>query len=397
MRQTHEVGGADTRPVTLTLEDRQLLVELQSLGVRMPESDDAGGRDSGSRRGGAGPSDALFLWVRSLPLTVPRHAAFVSDSPYEIRHEDAGSSLYRDGALVGPVRLPRRPRIYDMETADGIPYWKIALLHLDSIASTVVQKCIYWDTPEQCHFCGIELTRGEQTIPVKTPAQLAEVCAAAKRYDHAVDATLTTGSLNRRDRGALYIAKCAAAIKDACGLPVQVQFEPPDELSVLDQVHRAGVDAVGIHIETFDPAVLARVAPGKAQCGVEGYFRTWDRAVEVFGRGAVTTYVLLGMGEDPALIEAGCRRATELGVYPFVVPLRPVPGTLMADAPAPDPDYVASIYRTVSAMIADAGLDHTTAKAGCARCQACSGLSAWERLSQREQATDVDDLFAVGR
>ena len=57
-----------------------------------------------------------------------------------------------------------------METADGVPYWKIALLHLDSIASTVVQKCIYWGTHEQCGFCGIELTRGEQTIPVKTPA-----------------------------------------------------------------------------------------------------------------------------------------------------------------------------------------------------------------------------------
>jgi hypothetical protein len=50
-----------------------------------------------------------------------------------------------------------------MQTADGVPYWKIALLHLDSIASTVVQKCIYWDTHEQCGFCGIELTRGEQT------------------------------------------------------------------------------------------------------------------------------------------------------------------------------------------------------------------------------------------
>jgi hypothetical protein len=46
-------------------------------------------------------------------------------------------------------------------------------------------------------------------------------------------------------------------------------------------------------------------------------------------------------------------------------------------------------------MIADAGLDHVKAKAGCARCQACSGLSAWERVSKREQASDVDDFFAV--
>ena len=376
----------------LELDDRRLLVELQSLGVRVVEEDaDA----APTRRGGAGPSDALFLWVRGLPLTVPAHADFVDVSPYTLRTTGRKAQLFRDDEYVAPVTVPRRPKIYDMATADGVPYWKIALLHLDSIASTVVQKCIYWGTHEQCGFCGIELTRGEQTIPVKTPAQLAEVCTAARDHDHAVDVTLTTGSLNRRDRGAIYISRCAHAIKEACGLPIQVQFEPPDDLRVLDEVQRAGVDAVGIHAETFDPDVLARVAPGKAQCGIEGYFECWERAVEVFGRGSVTTYVLLGMGERPELIVEGCRRAVEMGVYPFVVPLRPVPSTLMADSPAPEPDYVARIYGEVSAMIAAAGLDHLDAKAGCARCQACSGLSAWERLAKREQAGDGDGLLVT--
>jgi radical SAM protein (TIGR04043 family) len=377
-----------------SLDDRQLLVELQSLGVRVVDDTDGTTRSHPPRRGGAGPSDALFLWVRGLPLTVPSHAAYVDASPYTIRIDGRRASLYRDEALVGPVTLPPRPRIYDMATAGGVPYWKIALLHLDSIASTVVQKCIYWDTPEQCGFCGIELTRGEQTVPVKTPAMLAEVCTAARDLDHAVDVTLTTGSLNRRDRGAIYISRCAASIKEASGLPIQVQFEPPDDLRVLGEVARAGVDAVGIHAETFDPEVLARVAPGKAQCGIEGYFRTWEAAVEVFGRGSVTTYVLLGMGEQPELIVEGCRRAIEMGVYPFVVPLRPVPGTLMADTPTPDPDYVARIYSEVAAMLSDAGFDHLDAKAGCARCQACSGLSAWERVLKREDGNDVHDLLA---
>jgi radical SAM protein (TIGR04043 family) len=372
------------------LDDRRLLVELQSLGVRV--IDETAGPLPG-RLGGAGPSDALFLWVRGLPLTVPSHAGYVSASPYEVRVEGRRATLYRDDAVIGPVTLPPRPRIYDMKTADGVPYWKIALLHLDSIASTVVQKCIYWDTPEQCGFCGIELSRREQTVPVKTPSQLAEVCTAARDYDHAVDVTLTTGSLNRRDRGAIYISRCAAAIKEACGLPVQVQFEPPDDLRVLGEVARAGVDAVGIHSETFDPEVLARVAPGKAQCGIEGYFRTWEAAVDVFGRGSVTTYVLLGMGEREELIIEGCRRAIAMGVYPFVVPLRPVPGTLMADAEPPDPDYVGRVYGEVSAMLVDAGFDHLDAKAGCARCQACSGLSAWERVIKREDGAGLDDLF----
>jgi radical SAM protein (TIGR04043 family) len=376
------------------LDERQLLVELQSVGVRV---EDDTGDAMPSRRGGAGPSDALFLWVRGLPLTVPRHASFVASSPYTLHLTDAGATLYRGDDAVGPVKLPRRPRIYDMTTADGIPYWKIALLHLDSIASTVVQKCIYWGTEEQCAFCGIELTRGGQTIPVKTPAQLAEVCTAARDLDGAVDVTLTTGSINRRDRGALYISRCAAAIKEESGLPIQVQFEPPDDPAVLAHVRDSGVDAVGIHIETFDPDVLARVAAGKAMCGVEGYFRCWERAVEVFGRGRVTTYVILGMGERPKLIEEGCRRAIEMGVYPFVVPLRPVPGTPLGDSPPPDPDYVATIYRAVSAMLAEAGLDHVEAKAGCARCQACSGLSAWERVFRREEARAAGDLPVLQR
>ncbi len=374
----------------LSLDDRQLLVELQSLGVRV--IDETSGPLPG-RLGGAGPSDALFLWVRGLPLTVPSHAGYVSASPYTVRVEGKRASLYREDELVGPVTLPPKPRIYDMETADGVPYWKIALLHLDSIASTVVQKCIYWDTPEQCGFCGIELTRGEQTIPVKTPAQLAEVCTAARDYDHAVDVTLDHGFVEpprpRRDLHLALRGRDQRGVRDADPGPVRAARRSA----------RAGRGARGRRRrgrhppETFDPEVLARVAPGKAQCGIEGYFRTWERAVDVFGRGSVTTYVLLGMGEREELIVEGCRRAIAMGVYPFVVPLRPVPGTLMADNAPPDPDYVARIYAEVAAMLSEAGFDHLDAKAGCARCQACSGLSAWERVMRREDGAGLDDLF----
>ena len=69
------------------LDDRRLLVELQSLGVRVEEED---GDALPGRRGGAGPSDALFLWVRGLPLTVPAHASFVRPRPTCCDATDAG-------------------------------------------------------------------------------------------------------------------------------------------------------------------------------------------------------------------------------------------------------------------------------------------------------------------
>jgi hypothetical protein len=65
----------------------------------------------------------------------------------------------------------------------------------------------------------------------------------------------------------------------------------------------------------------------------------------------------------------------DIGVYPFVVPFRPVAGSLMADLPAPSREYTEPIYRKVAAFLSERGLGADTAVAGCARCQACSALN----------------------
>ncbi len=361
-------GAVKTKP-----DLGRLLVELQRYGVQVEDS-------IGARTGGAGPSDAGMMWVEGIPVTFPFGAEFVGTSPFILREEESGWQLYRDGQRLAAATVPPRPKCYSLTTSDGIPYWKIALLHLDSLASTVIQTCVYWGNEDQCHFCGIELSlEAGRTIPVKRPWQLAEVAVAARDLDGAVDVTLTTGTNNAPDKGALYLAKCAKAIKESSGLPVQGQFEPPDDLSVLEQVKEMGVDSVGMHVESFDPEVFARVAPGKAKRGIEAYFTAWERAVEVFGEGQVSTYVILGMGEDPKLTADGCRRAIDMGVYPFVVPIRPIPGSIMQDLLPPPPEYVESMYRQVVPHLVANGFTSANVKAGCARCNACSGMAAFER------------------
>lgn len=335
------------------------------------------------REGGAGPSDSGMLWVGGFPITVPTDNAAAADSPYVLRAEDDGYAIFRDGERQADATTQQRPRFYDLRTSEGIPYWKIGLLHLDSFASTVVQTCTYWGNADQCKFCGIELSlAAERTIVKKSPAQLAEVAAAAKELDGAVDVTLTTGSSKGLDRGARYVARCGNTVKDATGLPVEVQFEPPVRLDVIDEVGDLGIDSVGIHVESFDPEVLAHVAPGKARTGIESYFGAWERAVEVFGEGQVSTYVILGMGEDPQLTVAGCRRAIDMGVFPFVVPIRPVAGSLMEDVSPPPREYAERIYHQVASYMSERGMDTTQPKAGCARCQACSGLKSVQSALQ---------------
>jgi radical SAM protein (TIGR04043 family) len=349
-----------------------LIAELQGRGMRVEVPLE-------SRQGGAGPADAGMLWIDGFAATVPTGAGYALNSPYVLRAEDDGWGVYRDHERLASAEPFQRPRYYDLATADGIPYWQIALLHLDSLASTVIQTCAYWGNSDQCTFCGIGVTLANgRTIAKKTPQMLAEVAVAAKELDGAVDATLTTGTTATPDKGALYVARCGQAVREASGLPVEVQFEPPRDLAVIDQVADMGIASVGIHVESFDPQVLARVAPAKARTGIDGYFRAWERAVAAFGEGQVTTYVILGMGEDPDLTVEGCRRAIDIGVYPFVVPLRPTVGSVMENMVAPSPEYCETIYRRVVPYLAARGMEASGVAAGCARCQACSAMSLLE-------------------
>ena len=371
---------AETRVPLANVDDAsrvsELILELQERGIAVKGPLER-------RPGGAGPSDAGMIWVEGTPVTVPVDAAYVANTPYSMEREDSGHGIYRDGVRLASATPAGRPRFYDLETADGTPYWKLALMHLDSLASTVLQTCAYWGNSDQCTFCGIGVSLSSgNTVKVKRPEQLAEVAVAARDLDGAVDITLTTGSTWGKDRGAYYVSKCGNAMKEASGLPVEVQFEPPTDLAVIDKVHGLGIDTLGIHVESFDPQVLARVAPPKARTGIERYFETWEYAVKRFGEGQVSTYVILGMGEDPDVTLAGIRRAIDIGVYPFIVPLRPVPGSLMADALPPSREYTESIARVVAPELVKRGLTADKVTAGCARCQACSALGSLERTIQ---------------
>jgi radical SAM protein (TIGR04043 family) len=328
------------------------------------------------RRGaGAGPSDDGHVVVGGRAMALPISVA----SPWSI--ED-GALLF-DGEAIDAVdaRPVRRPRFYDLTTADGMPYEQLARLHGDHVlATTVVQTCIRYTAEEtRCRFCAIEqsLVAGA-TTRVKTPAQLAEVAAAAVRLDGVTQLVMTTGTANTLDRGARHLARCAAAVSAAVpGLPIQAQIEPPADLDVLEDLRVAGVTAVGIHIETLDESLRARWTPGKATVSRAEYDRAWDRAVELFGRNQVSTYVLLGLGEDPDELVAGCAELAARGIYPFVVPYRPIRGTLAHrdGVPAAPADYVAAVTARVGAVLQAAGMRGSDQSAGCAACGACSALA----------------------
>jgi radical SAM protein (TIGR04043 family) len=358
----------------------QLINELQSCGVRLV--DPRAGYES--RRGGAGPSDHKAMTIDGMTVMVPVHTAPAFDSPYIVEKPDAlgRSNISRDGVPVGSVSFPTRPRFYDRSTRDGIPYWKIAMLHSrDVLATTVLQSCIrYQSRTKTCQFCAIgqSLAAG-RTIERKTPEQLAEVAQAAVELDGIKHMVMTTGTPPGRDRGAAILAESARAVKEAVDLPIQGQCEPPDGDIWFQRMRDAGIDSLGMHLEAVTRDVRERIMPGKAQVSVERYLDAFAAAVPIFGRGQVSTYILAGLGDPKETILATCEKLIALGVYPFVVPFVPISGTPMESHPPPSAAFMHEILGSLALMLRTGGLRATDIRAGCGRCGACSALSTYER------------------
>ncbi len=371
-------------PSTIISRRQHLISELQTRGIRL-------GAEGGvpGRRGGAGPTDHKAVNVLGTTVMVPVHsgpgadAVAGDDHAYhaELCGDGTTAVLIRRGDRIGTVSFPPQPRFYGLETTDGIPYWKIAQLHArDVLATTVRQTCVrYGDRATACQFCAIgESLRNDRTIAEKTPAQLAEVAAAARRLDGVRHVVLTTGTPPTPDRGASILCEAAAAIDAASGLPIQAQCEPPDDFAWFRRLRSCGVNALGMHLEAFDPDVRVRIMPGKAEVPVAYYFEAYRAAVRVFGRGQVSTYILAGLGDSVETLLAGCRRLIDVGVYPFVVPFVPLTGTPLEGHPSPSSEMMAAVLEPLGRMLKEARMTSDTLKAGCGKCGACSPLSTFE-------------------
>lgn len=367
----------------------EIKAEVQSLGVRIPPTREGGYR---FREGGAGPAEGATLVLDGTPASVPVLSDFVSRSPYRLETGSEGWVLFReDEPLDVPVTVPHEPAFYRESTVEGVPYRQIALLHgVDCLASTVFQACRYWGTPSACKFCGVGLSwKSGKTLLRKEPGPLAEVAEAA-RAAGVRHVTLTAGSTGDRRMEWRLFREAAGAISRRTGLPVHVQVMPPVTARQMEGLREEGVVSIGIHLESFDPVVLKELAPCKASIPLEEYIRAWKEAVSVFGRNQVSSFLLMGLGETPASLLDGCERLASIGVYPYLVPFRPIPGTPLARREPIRPDLAGKIYRKAARILEARDLQWQGVRAGCVRCRGCSALPDYQDALALDRAKPRD-------
>ena len=351
----------------------RLKVRLLTEGARLPKDQWSG------RKGGAGPvGSRYFVLPNGKPCGVPiRQGEFADQFNSASLEPTDDPELWIYDKEVELRSVPR-PKFYDMTTEDGIPYYKLALLHgSKTLATTVYQACRYWTHGTQCKFCTIPTSHmSGDTVLEKTPEQLVEVLRAAEREGVAEDVLLTTGTPETPDVGLRPLIRIIEAIREVSNIPIGIQFEPLVEKDMIRDVANAGANAVGMHIESADESVREEMCPGKFQYGpLDLYRRSWQHALDFFDRGNVSTFLLHGLGEDLDKTLALVEELAEVGVLPVVTPVRPSRGSQLADY---IPTYVGNLeesidfYKKLGSILNDNELNPENTVAGCHKCGGCT-------------------------
>jgi len=270
----------------------------------------------------------------------------------------------------------KEPDFYNLKTSTGVPMKKIALLHgKDCLATTVFQRCMHWRSNLQCKFCAIEISlQNEATTSHKTKQDLLEVINAGINEGIITHCTFTTGTLKDRKKEVNEYIDIVKFIRKHHDIPIHVQLEPIDN-EALESLKASGIDTVGIHLENFDEKILEKYCPGKfASHSIDDYKKSWVNAAEIFGKNQVSSFILLGMGEDLEKNLKGSIEMLKMGVIPFIVPVRPLLETDLSYRKNVEFASILEFHEHIIKSFKEFGVDPNKNKAGCVRCNACSAI-----------------------
>ena len=351
---------------TLRENSALLKLDLYCKGARLDEScleGEGTGRGLLRTRAGLGSGLEVVLpggfWTN-----VPVLEAFAQRSPYVIRREAGGLTLYRNDEAVTSLTLSPRPAWYDAKTRSGKPMTRVGTLQGTYLGVYPAKVCDYWvaePTKTNCHFCSVGLNLGVDDASEKSVEEVLEVVRAARNESGITYVDFNTGHYEG-DTYLDILEPYLRRIKKETGLLVGVQTPPHHDLSRYDRLRAMGVNRVSFCFEIFDRDVFRDVCPGKdAQYGLDRYLDAIRYCARLGAQGPasepwVTNGEIIAGLEPPESSIAAINWITAAGAIPTVCVFRPLRGTDYEDREPPDTESLIPVFRRLYEACMEAGL-----------------------------------------
>ncbi len=126
------------------------------------------------------------------------------------------------------------------------------------------------------------------------------------------------------------------AIRSRVKVPISISCQPLDRKG-LEELVKVGVDRVSIPLDAVTKDLFEKVKGSLAggPYSWEAHLFALREAVKAFGRGRVTTHLIVGLGETERDVLKAIQWCTDLGVNPGLFAFTPIPGTALEAHPQP--------------------------------------------------------------
>jgi biotin synthase len=126
------------------------------------------------------------------------------------------------------------------------------------------------------------------------------------------------------------------AIKKQARAPISVSCQPLKKENIL-LLKQAGVDRIGIALDAATSALFEKVKGEGAGCSYswENQFCMMNEASAIFGKGNVSTHIIVGLGETEKEATQVIQKCVDMAVLPALFAFTPVRGTALEHNSAP--------------------------------------------------------------
>ena len=286
---------------------------------------------------------------------------FAAGSPYVILKRDGAYRLLGGGWDEEILFYPNLPRT-------GTVLDDLAQQHSPTCINIWPSTNCCYDTPElKCRFCSLQ---AEAEKPMDT-GELAEALRLLlPKLPPEYILNFSGGTYGDPDRMARYWIDLARKIREFSGVSITVEFAPPSDLGLLREMKEAGVNVAIMNLEVADETRRREICPGKSRISYEHYHKAFREAVKVFGWGMVSSVLIGGIQPKEEIMKECAVMASE-GVFPTVMPFRPMDDCVYYGLDRCRPEELAEMAEYLGGLLHQYRLDYRK-QPGCTECGGCS-------------------------
>ncbi len=231
------------------------------------------------------------------------------------------------------------------------------------------QECIY-----DCKFCTSPRLGKDATKDLDLDKVRRMIRDVADRKDLCA-VSITSAVVGSPNATIDEMVEVVRMVRSELGNDIPIGVEPyVSEVSQIERLKEAGADEIKMNVETFDPEIFQKVC---GELDLDWIMEALEHAVEVFGRGKVTTNIIFGLGESDRSILEGVERLAGMGIVPTLRPLRlnEINRPALEEALGPmepvSPQRILGLSRRSKEILIRHGLSPTTYRTMCHHCRCC--------------------------